>query len=218
MLPDLRFAARLLSKYPLFSIAVIGLLALGIAANTVIFSVVDALLLRPLPVRAPERLVRPVTIRPPLAAYSEFTYEEYETWKKHVSGFEDLFAWSEQDMFVGVGETVERSRIHFVTDNFFTALGVVPLAGRLLAKEDDHPEHDRDSSGGAELSILAAEIRGRSSCGGPHGHARRTQTHDRGCLGARLQWPDCGDHSGLARSGRVAADDPPEPVREHHLL
>ena len=138
-LPDFRFALRLLAKNPLFTGGVIGLLALGIAANTVIFSVVDALLLRPLPVRAPERLVRPVTIRPPLAAYSEFTYDEYETWKKHIAGFEDIFAWSEHDMFVGAGETVERSRVHFVTDNFFSALGVTPLVGRLLTRDDDRP-------------------------------------------------------------------------------
>ncbi len=137
---NLRFAARLLTKSPLFTIGVIGLLATGIAANTVIFSLVDALLLRPLPVRDPERLVRLVRIRPPLAPTSEFLYEEYEVWKKRVQGFEDVFAWSEHDMFIAVGDATERSRVHFVSDGFFDALGVKPALGRLLSPDDGTPQ------------------------------------------------------------------------------
>ena len=137
---DLRFAVRLLAKNPLFTIGVIGLLAAGIAANTVIFSLVDALLLRPLPVRDPERLVRLVRIRPPLAPTSEFLYEEYELWKKQVAGFEDLLAWSEHDMFIAAGESTERSRVHFVSDGFFDALGVKPALGRLLSPDDVTPQ------------------------------------------------------------------------------
>ena len=137
---DLRFAARLLAKNPLFTVGVIGLLATGIAANTVIFSLVDALLLRPLPVRDPERLVRLVRIRPPLAPASEFLYEEYEDWKKRVSGFEDVFAWSEHDMFIVVGDATERSRLHFVSGDFFDALGVKPALGRLLSPDDGTPQ------------------------------------------------------------------------------
>lgn len=136
MCADLRFAARFLSKAPLFAAGVIALLAFGVAANTVMFSLVDALLLRPLPVRDPERLVRLVTIRPPLPPHSEFLYEEYETWKQQVSGFQDLLAWSEHDMFVRAGEVTERARVHFVTDNFFSALGTAPALGRLLIPED----------------------------------------------------------------------------------
>ena len=75
MSTDLRFAARFLSKSPLFAAGVIALLAFGVAANTVIFSVVDALLLRPLPVSDPERLVRLVTVRRPLPPHGEFLYE-----------------------------------------------------------------------------------------------------------------------------------------------
>ena len=134
---NLRLAARLLAKSPLFTIGVIGLLAAGIATNTVIFSLVDALLLRPLPVRDPDRLVRLVRIRPPLVPTSEFLYEEYEVWKKRVSGFEDLFAWSEHDMFLAVGDATERSRVHFVSGGFFDALGVKPALGRLLSSDDD---------------------------------------------------------------------------------
>jgi hypothetical protein len=133
---DLRFAARLLRKSPLFTAGVIALLAFGVAANTTIFSLVDALLLRPLPVRDPERLVRLVTIRAPLGARSNFLYEEYEDWRMNVSGFEDLFAWSEHDLYVAVEDRTERARVHFVTDDFFSTLGVAPELGRLLIRED----------------------------------------------------------------------------------
>lgn len=136
MWADLRLATRLLLKLPLFTVGVIALLAFGIAANTVIFSLVDALLLRPVSVRDPERLVRLVTIRPPLLPRSEFLLEEYEEWRKRVPGFEDLFAWPEQDMFAASGEVTERARVHFVTDNYFSALGTKPLLGRLLLLED----------------------------------------------------------------------------------
>src|SRR5258708_32962855 len=136
MWADLRFAARLLAKSPLFTAGLIALLAFGVAASTVIFSPVAAFLLRPLPVRDPERLVRLVIVRWPLLPYSEFLYEEYGTWKKRVSGFQDLLAWSEHDMFVTAGEVTERVRLHFVTDNFFSALGTAPALGRLLTPED----------------------------------------------------------------------------------
>jgi hypothetical protein len=177
-LPDFRFALRLMAKNPLFTGGVIGLLALGIAANTVIFGVVDALLLRPLPVRAPERLVRPVTIRPPLAAYSEFTYDEYETWKKHAAGFEDIFAWSEHDMFVGAGETVERSRVHFVTDNFFSALGVTPLVGRLLTRDDD--ASTTATARRCSVIRIGGSVAGDAACGG------------------RLRWMGASDDRGVS--------------------
>src|SRR5258708_39565268 len=103
MWADLRFAARLLAKSPLFTAGLIALLAFGVAANTVIFSLVDALLLRPLPVRDPERLVRLVIVRWPLLPYSGVLYEEYGTWKKRVSGFQGLLGRSEHEMFVSAG-------------------------------------------------------------------------------------------------------------------
>lgn len=139
MWPDVRFAARVLSKSPLFTVGVMALLTFGVAANTVIFSLVDALLLRPLPVRDPERLVRLVTVREPLGARSYFLHEEYEAWRQHVSGFEDLLAWAEHDMYVTAGERTERARVHFVTENFFSVLSAAPAHGRLLTPEDQEP-------------------------------------------------------------------------------
>ncbi len=134
---DVQFAARLLAKDRLFTIAVIAILAAGLGVNTAMFGLVDALLLRPLPVRDPERLVRLVTIRPPLAASSEFFYEEYEAWRKNATGLADLLAWSEQDRFVRAGDSTERLRIHLVSGNFFEALGTRAAIGRLLTSADE---------------------------------------------------------------------------------
>lgn len=134
---DIQLAARQLAKDRLFTLSVIALLAAGIGANTALFGLVDALLLRPLPVRDPERLVRLVIIRPPLAATSEFSHEEYDAWRKHATGLTDLLAWSEQDRFVRAGDATERLRIHLVSGNFFEALGTQPAIGRLLPSTGD---------------------------------------------------------------------------------
>lgn len=170
---DLRIAARFLSKSPLFTAGIIALLAAGIAANTVIFSLVDALLLRPAAVRDPERLVRLVTIRPPLPTKSDFLLEEYDAWKKNVPGFEDVLAWSEHDMFVAHGDLTERARIHFVTDNFFSALGAAPALGRLLTPQDQqlaagtapvvlsHPYWQRRFAGDAGIVGRTITLAGR---------------------------------------------------------
>lgn len=143
MLADLRAAARVLSNSPLFALSAVGLLALALAANTVIFSAVDALLLRSLPVHGADRLVRIVTVRQPLGARSDFHYEEeFGAWKKQLTGFEELFAWSEQDFDVRVGEAIERARVHFVTGNFFSSLDATPALGRLTGDADDKPSVD----------------------------------------------------------------------------
>jgi predicted permease len=142
MLADLRFAARLLRKTPHFTAGAVALLACGVAANAVVFSLADALLLRPLPVREPEQLVRLAVIRPPLAVTSNFPETGYEAWKKGVSGFEDVLAWSEADMYAAtdIAVAAERLLVHFVTDTFFDALGTAPAFGRLLTPGDHRPD------------------------------------------------------------------------------
>ncbi len=143
MFADIRLAARVLSHSPMYGLSAAGLLALALAANTVIFSAVDVLLLRPLPVHGADRLVHIVTVRQPLGARSEFHYEEeFGAWRKQLAAFEDLFAWSELDVDVRAGEAIERARVHFVTGNFFGALDAKPALGRLTAEADDTPSVD----------------------------------------------------------------------------
>jgi predicted permease len=134
---DLRNAVRLLAKSPGFTSTVVALLACGLAASTLIFSLVDALLLRPLPVRDPEQLVRLVTIRETLGVRGEFVYEEYEAWARRVAAFQDTLAWSELDIFANAAGATTRSRVDFVSSNFFSSLGTQPALGRFLTSQDD---------------------------------------------------------------------------------
>jgi len=134
---DFRRAARVLSKTPWFTFSVVSLLACGLAASTLIFSLVDAVLLRPLPVREPAQLVRLVTIRETLGVRGEFVHEEYEAWARRVAAFQDTLAWSEQDIFVNAADATSRSRVDFVSGNFFASLGTQAALGRLLTPQDD---------------------------------------------------------------------------------
>lgn len=119
----------------------VGLLGVSLGAGAVVFGLVDSLQLRTLPVRGAERLVRIVTVRPPVGARSSFLYsEEYLVWKKELAGFEALFAWSEQDLGLsashGDGGPVERARVHFVSENFYEALDGKASLGRLTGVGD----------------------------------------------------------------------------------
>src|SRR5580704_14792548 len=88
---DLRFGARMRRKRPGSTAAIVGLLALGIGAATVIFSVFDAVLLRPLPVRHPEQLVRMVQHLPRIGTRSDFPVKYYEALRDHSTTLAAVF-------------------------------------------------------------------------------------------------------------------------------
>lgn len=133
---ELRIAIRSLRRSPVFFWSSTLLLGISLAACTVTFSLVDALLLRELPVRGAERLVRIATVRPQVGLRSNFSGRDYADWKAKVKGFADLFAWAEQDFGLEAGGKVERARLHFVTGNFFAALDGGAVVGRVLQAED----------------------------------------------------------------------------------
>src|SRR5437870_10287549 len=90
---DLRFALRGLSKSPGFALAAIGTLALGIGANTAIFSVVSGVLLRPLPFADPDRLVQLNSTFPP-SGIGPVGLPDLEEWRQHNSSFESFIAYN----------------------------------------------------------------------------------------------------------------------------
>src|ERR1019366_8104525 len=92
---DLRYAARLLAKGPVFTAIAAGLLAAGIGANAVIFSAVDAVLLRPVPVEHPEALVRIVQKTQQLGTRSSFIYPFYEALRDHSTTLSTVFGEEE---------------------------------------------------------------------------------------------------------------------------
>jgi putative ABC transport system permease protein len=141
---DLRFALRTLRKSPTFAVAAVATLALGIGANTAIFSVVNAVFLRPLPYAHPERVVWATEYFPRFKR-TEMFIPEYAAWKKQAIGFEHLEAYG---LGIGVnlaGESqpAERVRAGHVTPGFFAMLGVHPQLGRTFRPEEDRPGSGR---------------------------------------------------------------------------
>jgi predicted permease len=139
LLQDLRYGARMLLKKPGFALIAMITLALGIGANTAIFSVVYALLLRPLPYREPERLV--VLSEKPHAGQPgqrwTISYLNFSDWRQRAQSFEGMAAvrWSGFNL-TGLDRPAQLNA-RMVHWNFFQLLGVQPQLGRLFVAEDD---------------------------------------------------------------------------------
>jgi predicted permease len=132
---DLRYAVRMLARSPGFTLTVVGLLALGIGANTAIFSALNALLLRPLPVHQPEQLIRFVQTIPRIGTTSEFPKEVYEA-LKHAATLQAVFGDAAWPVPMNDPKPAEQVRVDVVTPEFFDALGVSALYGRTLTADD----------------------------------------------------------------------------------
>ena len=151
---DVRFGVRSLKSQPAFTLTVIITLALGIGANTAIFTLVDALLLRPLPVSHPEQLamvsdpaqVNNNNVGTPATDFVSFPL--YRDVRARNTVFSDMYAngWSGPiDVRIGLSSdaTAEQPRARFVTGNFFSVLGVSAFTGRTFtASEDETPAED----------------------------------------------------------------------------
>jgi putative ABC transport system permease protein len=125
---DLRYAARMLLKKPAFTLIAVITLALGIGANTAIFSVVNAVLLRPLPYQEPERLV---------AFRSNESVPDLADVKAWSQAFAEIGGETQQPLdYTGGGEPLQWIA-GLVTGGFFRALGAQPLLGRVITEEDD---------------------------------------------------------------------------------
>src|SRR5216683_646188 len=138
LLQDVRYAVRQLRKSPGFLAVVILSLALGIGANSTIFSVLNAVLYGPMPYEHPERLVAIWETEP---GHSDSTQPapiaEMNDWKKQNHVFEDIALTSsnERSTLSGLGEA-EPIRVQDVTPNFFSLLGVKPILGRIFSAEE----------------------------------------------------------------------------------
>ena len=134
---DLRYAIRLLWKSPIFTLAVILSLALGIGANTAIFSLINAVMWRTLPVKDPESLVL-LTHSRGSTFTGGFTYQQYRVMRQQPGGFTELAAWSSARLNVGIDGNLEPTTDgQLVSGNYFSLLGISPIAGRTIAAEDD---------------------------------------------------------------------------------
>src|SRR5204863_489816 len=137
---DIRYALRVLAKNPAFSIIAVIALALGIGANSAIFSVVNAVLLRPLPFKHPEQLVM-VWENAAHLGFPKNTPSpaNFLDWQKQAQSFTGMAAMAERSFnLTGVGEP-ERLEGRRVSANLFELLGVPALLGRTFVPDDDKP-------------------------------------------------------------------------------
>jgi putative ABC transport system permease protein len=140
---DLRYSMRVLLKKPAFTAIAILTLALGIGANTAIFSVVNSLLLRPLPFSDPDRLVQ-IWESNVKRGRGEMpaSYPDFADWRDHSATFEQAAAYSDWSFnLTGSGEP-ERIRGEIVSPVFFSMLGINPILGRAFAPDEDTPGKD----------------------------------------------------------------------------
>jgi predicted permease len=139
---DLRYTARTLARAPGFTAVAILVLALGIGANTAVFSVTDYVLIRPLPFPSPDRLV---SVWEKLPGYREMELSpaNYRDWKRMNTVFEEMGAFTTFAVnLIGQGAP-ERIQTAIVTGNLFRVLGVQPLIGRPIAPADDRESAPR---------------------------------------------------------------------------
>jgi predicted permease len=135
---DVRFGLRLLRHSPVFAIAVALLLGIGIGVNTLIFSMADALLLRPLPVRQAERLVRLVEVHPTGFITWDVPYVLYKQLARESASFSDVLCQRDLDVAFEQDASTERIRINAVSSNFFSVLGIDAQVGRVLNASDEY--------------------------------------------------------------------------------
>ena len=134
---DLQFGARLHAKSPVFTATAALLLALGISANTLIYSIVDALLLRPPAVSHPENLVRLVEVHPNDFITWDLPYPLCGELAARDRSIAEAICQGETDVPFSDGTSTERVRVHLVSPNFFSSLGVRAYLGRVLTADDE---------------------------------------------------------------------------------
>ena len=156
---DVRYGARLLWKNRGFTAIAVLTLALGIGANTALFSVVDGVLLSPLPYQQPERLVALYTSRMQFDKGS-ISYPNFLDWRRDNRTFSELAAYRSDDFnLTGQGEP-ERLDTEMVSATFFSLLGVRPLLGRTFTEQEDH-------LGGAPVALIGEGVWKRKFGGSP---------------------------------------------------
>jgi putative ABC transport system permease protein len=138
LMQDLQFAVRMLLKKPLFTLIAVLTLALGIGANTAIFSVVNAVLLRGLPYYKADRLVSMYGLAPS-GDMDGFSIQEFEEYRAAMQSVEDLVGLQSQSVNVTGIDRPDRVRGAFVTANYFQFFNLNPIVGRTFVAGEDKP-------------------------------------------------------------------------------
>lgn len=168
LLRDLKHALRRLARTPMFSVATITTLALGIGANVAVFSVIYGVLLKPLPYRDPHQLIAVWQTAPGVNIKDlNASMADYLTYREHSQTFADVGLWTGTGATVNENGTAERVSGMAITHRMLPLLGVQPLLGRGFVESDDAPN-------GAEVVMLG------------YGYWQRQFGGDRNVVGRRM--------------------------------
>ena len=140
---DVRQALRMLRKNPSVTLVAVITLALGIGANSAIFSLVNAILLRPLPAADPGSLVRVNGAASSDAGRRSISYPDYADYRDRNVVFSELAAVRDQPVSLRENDQAEQLLAEIVSGNYFSLLGVPAASGRTISSEDDHPGANR---------------------------------------------------------------------------
>src|ERR1700677_883331 len=147
---DVRYAMRIFGRTPGFTLVVIMTRALGIGANTAVFSLINAALLKMLPVKDPEQLVQISKIQPLYGQNDYFSYPAVERFQRQPQVFSGVFAFANLDgVNVEVNGHGEIANGQVVSGNYFSTLGVAAILGRTIVPADD-PE-----PGGSSVAVIS---------------------------------------------------------------
>src|ERR1700690_1016229 len=191
-LADLGQAIRALRRRPAFALAAILTVALGVGANTAVYRVIYAVLLRPLPFRDPQRLVQ-LWESTPVLPQLQASVPDFEDWRNRTHSFAQMAAYTFQEMnritLVGQGEP-EIVRGTDATDNLFPAMGIQPLLGRALSAPDQR--------GKLPVALISEKLWRRKFAADPAivGRAVRFETESFtiiGVVSTRQAFPEWGD-------------------------
>ena len=168
LLKDLRYGVRMVLKHPGFSATAIMVLALGIGANSAIFSIINAMLLKPLPIHRPGELVGVYVERTTApGGYRAFSYPNFLDLREQAAAFADLAAHNLTLVGVGDGEAARRVWADAVTANYFETFGVPLALGRAFTAAEERPganlpvaivSHDYWVRGGRRPDLLGETI------------------------------------------------------------
>ena len=180
---DLRYGARMLRKRPGFTLVAVTTLALGIGANTAIFSVVNAVVLRPLPYARADRLAAIQELNKE-GNRVQITPANFLDWRAQNSVFEHLAAILTRPANLSYNDQAERIDIAIASANLFSVFDVKPESGRLFLPEDEQAGHP--SIVVVSYGTVAATLRGRRGHCGQRHLTRWQEIHGSGHCAGRL--------------------------------
>ncbi len=145
---DLRFALRSLLKNPGFTLLAVLIMALGIGANTAVFSVVNTVLLKPLAYPNPDRIVTLSSLWRKNGAHGQVSSPDFQDWHTQSTAFAAMAYYQNDETSVQLGSTAEYGNVAMVTPEFFRVFEVEPVIGRLFTAEEQKP-------GGAPAVVIS---------------------------------------------------------------